>query len=141
MLLDTHEGVCILITYTSPVGWTPLFTITLENLCTKPISVPKKKRKKGKRNQLILHLPEISVLKYSQTQKGLQRSCWLLHHLHKQFAVSPVASPKAYVGISTLGLTHLIGWLAIINKRNIESHLSFPFTPPPTMLLGSFLNF
>lgn len=121
-----HEGVHILVIYTTHVGWMLLFIIIMENLCTKPrsaISGPKKKKEKS--NQLILHLPEISVLKYSHTQEGLHRSCWLLHHLHKQFTVSPVASPKAYAGISTLGLTHLIGWLAIINKQSIESHLSF----------------
>lgn len=134
MLLDMREGVCILVIYTSPVGWMSPFTITLENLCTKPISVAKKK----KRNQLILHLPEISVLKYSQTQEGLQRSCWLFHHLHKQFTVSPVASPKTYTGIFALGLTHLIAWLAIINKQHIESHLSFPLAPHASRILLNF---
>ena len=132
-----HEGVYILVIYTSHVGWRLLFTIILENLCTKlrsAISVSKRE----KRNQLILHLPEISVLKYSHTQEGLHRSCWLLHHLHKQFTVSPVATPKAYVGISTLGLTHLIGWLAIINKQNIEFHLSFLLTSHASRI---FLNF
>ena len=132
-----HEGVNILVIYTSHVGWMLLFTIILENLCTKlrsAISVSKRE----KRNQLILHLPEISVLKYSHTQEGLHRSCWLLHHLHKQFTVSPVASPKAYAGTSTLGLTYLIGWLAIINKQNIESHLSFLLASHASRI---FLNF
>lgn len=126
-----HEGVYILVIYTSHVGWMLLFTIILENLCTKPRNAISGS-KKEKRNQLILHLPEISVLKYSHTQEGLQRSCWLLHHLHKQFTVSPVASPKAYVGISTLG------WLAIINKQNIESHWSFLLASHASRI---FLNF